>query len=104
MIFHKNCLMEDNSHEISYLFFSKTRKDVAKFVVCCSRDWRFKELNLQEIKTLFPCMVYACFCVNGHAAPYVAFHLGPCCLPKCLFTGIQNETGYILPIYQPKSC
>ena len=21
---------------------SKTRKDVAKFVVCCSRDWRFK--------------------------------------------------------------
>ena len=41
------------------------------------------------------------FCVNGHAAPYVAFQLGLCCLPKCLFTGIQNETGYILPIYQP---
>ena len=25
------------------LFFSKIRKDVAKFVVYCSRDWRFKE-------------------------------------------------------------
>ena len=24
------------------LFFSEIRKDVAKFVVCCSRDWRFK--------------------------------------------------------------
>ena len=23
-------------------FFSKIRKDVAKFLVCCSRDWRFK--------------------------------------------------------------
>ena len=23
------------------LFFSKVWKDVAKFVVCCSRDWRF---------------------------------------------------------------
>ena len=26
MIFHKNCLLADNSHEISYLIFSKTRK------------------------------------------------------------------------------
>ena len=25
------------------LFFSKIRKDVTKFVVCCSRDWRFKD-------------------------------------------------------------
>ena len=24
------------------LFFSKNKKDVAKIVVCCSRDWRFK--------------------------------------------------------------
>ena len=24
------------------LFLLKTRKDVAKFVVCCSRDWHFK--------------------------------------------------------------
>ena len=24
------------------LFFSKIRKDVAIFVVCCSRDWCFK--------------------------------------------------------------
>ena len=42
MIFHENRLLAD-SHEISCLiFFSKIRKDVAKFVVCCSRDWRFK--------------------------------------------------------------
>ena len=24
------------------LFYSKIRKDAEKFVVCCSRDWRFK--------------------------------------------------------------
>ena len=24
------------------LFLSKIRKDIAKFVVCCSHDWRFK--------------------------------------------------------------
>ena len=29
MIFHENCLLADNSHEISYLIFSKIRKDVA---------------------------------------------------------------------------
>ena len=28
------------------LFLSKSRKDVAKFVVCCSRDWPFKGLCL----------------------------------------------------------
>ena len=42
MISHKNRLLVDISHEISYLIFSKIRKDAAKFVVCCSRDWRFK--------------------------------------------------------------
>ena len=26
MIFHENCLLADNSHEISYLIFSKIRK------------------------------------------------------------------------------
>ena len=34
MIFHEKCLLADNSHEIPLLiFFSKIRKDVAKFVV-----------------------------------------------------------------------
>ena len=28
------------------LFHSKIRKDVTKFVVCCSRDWRIKGLKL----------------------------------------------------------
>ena len=36
MIFHENRLLADDSHEISYLIFLKIRKDVAKFVVCCS--------------------------------------------------------------------
>ena len=38
MIFHENRLLADDSHEISYLFLWV----VTKFVVCCSRDWRFK--------------------------------------------------------------
>ena len=43
MIFHENCLPADDSHEISFLiFFSKIRKDVAKFVVCCSHDFKFQ--------------------------------------------------------------
>ena len=31
-------MLADDSHEISYLIFSKIRKDGAKFVVCCNRD------------------------------------------------------------------
>ena len=42
MIFHENGLLADDSHEISYLIFLKIKKDVAKFVVCCSRDWHFR--------------------------------------------------------------
>ena len=42
MIFHENCLLADNSHEKSYLIFSKIWKDVGKFVVCCSCDLGFK--------------------------------------------------------------
>ena len=42
MIFHENRLLADDSHVTSCLIFSKIRKDVAKFVVCCSREWRFK--------------------------------------------------------------
>ena len=42
MIFHENRLPADISHEISYLIFSKIENDVAKFVVRCSCDWRFK--------------------------------------------------------------
>ena len=34
MIFHENCLLADDSHEIHTLFFSKSKKDVAKCVVC----------------------------------------------------------------------
>ena len=41
MIIHENRLLADDSHEMSYLIFLKIRKDVEKFVVCCSRDWCF---------------------------------------------------------------
>ena len=34
------------------LLFSKIRKDVTKFVVCCSRDWRVKG-NVLKCQTLF---------------------------------------------------
>ena len=52
MIFHENQLLADDSHEKSYLIFvKKNRIDFTKFVICCSRDWRFKGLitgsNLQ---------------------------------------------------------
>ena len=52
MIFHENRLLADDSHEKSYLtiltkyhtlFWSKNKKDVAKIVVSCSRDWRFED-------------------------------------------------------------
>ena len=50
MIYHENRLLADDSHEISYLFFFKIRKDVTKFVVSCSRDWLFKGLGLIKIQ------------------------------------------------------
>ena len=49
MVFHENRLLADDSHELSYLIFFESfifillvGKDVTKFVVCCSCDWRFK--------------------------------------------------------------
>ena len=42
MIFHENRLLADDSHVISYLIFVENWETVVKFVVCCSRDWRFK--------------------------------------------------------------
>ena len=33
------------------------------------------------------------FILANSADPYAAFHVGPYCLIKCLFTGIQNENG-----------
>ena len=36
MIFHENRLPADDSQEISPYFFAKIKKDVAKFVVCCT--------------------------------------------------------------------
>ena len=51
------------------LFLSKTRKDVSKFVVCCSLDWRFKGYYalIEHAGKLFPSGAYCfagqqCFC------------------------------------------
>ena len=50
MRFHENRLLADDSHVISYLsFFSKMGANVTKFVVCCSRDCRFKGLCMNTI-------------------------------------------------------
>ena len=45
MIFHENPLLANDSQENHTLFLSKTRKDVAKFVICCIHDWRLKDFN-----------------------------------------------------------
>ena len=37
IVYWQTTLMKYN-----YLFLLKIRKDVAKFVVCCSHDWHFK--------------------------------------------------------------
>ena len=49
MISHENRLLADDSHEISFLISFKIRKDVAKFVACCSRDWPFKSKNIMDL-------------------------------------------------------
>ena len=53
MIFHGNRLLADDSHVIPYLIFVVNRKGVAKFVVCCSRDWRFKDQIYDRIQRNF---------------------------------------------------
>ena len=45
MIFHENRLLADDSNEISYLIFFENSERCCKFVVCCSRDWRFKVIK-----------------------------------------------------------
>ena len=51
MIFHENRLLVDDPHEISYLIFLKIRKNVAKFVVCFSRDRRLKTQTFASCQT-----------------------------------------------------
>ena len=40
------------SADDSPYFFSKIGKDVAKFVVCCIRDWHFKRLIADWVSVL----------------------------------------------------
>ena len=70
MIFHENRLLADDSHKQTILmkyhtlFLSKIGKDVAKFVVCCSRDWRFKGFLFRVlIETIVVLSTHnICFC------------------------------------------
>ena len=66
MIFHENCLLADNSHEISYLIFSKIRKDVAKLssdaVVIGALKVKVKQPGL---------FLYVRLGVNIHYWPYI---------------------------------
>ena len=45
MKFYENRLLASILLKYHTLFFSKIGKDVAKFVVCCSWDWRFLGLT-----------------------------------------------------------
>ena len=45
MIFHENCLL-----------FSKIKKDVAKFLVCCNRDLRFK--GYSQASSIFETVIF----------------------------------------------
>ena len=42
ILFHEICLLATILMKYHTLFFSKIKKDIAKFVFCCSHDWRFK--------------------------------------------------------------
>ena len=42
MVFHENRMPAAILMKYQTFFFLKTGKDVAKFVVCCSRDWCIK--------------------------------------------------------------
>ena len=55
MIFHENCLLADNSHERSYLFFSKLMKDVTKFVALRPKSTAMVMVGRSvHLTTLFP--------------------------------------------------
>ena len=88
MIFHENRLLADDSYEVSFLIFSKIRKDVAKFVVCCSSDWRFKS-GWRGVPD--------CVLANSDKAyeilRSVAIQLGLHCLQKIQLRGFQFTKG-----------
>ena len=61
MIFHENRLLADVSHEISYLIFSKIRKDVAKLSSAADVMVR-REMQAQYVVTcllMFITVTYA---------------------------------------------
>ena len=54
-------LLADDSHGISNLFFFlKIEEFFAKFVLCCSRDWRFK-VKAPKASSLFLVVTYGSY-------------------------------------------
>ena len=58
MIFHENHLLADDSHEISYLFFSKIRKDVTNLssaaIVIGALRVKYQSANFSVMLGRFP--------------------------------------------------
>ena len=78
MVFHENRLLTYDSHERSYLFFSKIRQDIAKCVVCCSRDWRFKVVSTKRVETFSNYSPNSCFLtksfIDADREPLSVYH------------------------------
>ena len=71
MLFHENRLLAEDFQEISYLdtlFYSKIRKAVSKFAVCCSHDWRFKGkvLFLFSVSANLSCFMIVQIFIDKH--------------------------------------
>ena len=54
----------------------------------------FKGSSVTIYKMILYLSLDSVFILYDEMAPYAAFHLGLHCLPKYLFSGIQNENGY----------
>ena len=91
MIFRESRLLADDSHVISYLIFVKNwEKGVAKFLVCCSRDWRFKGLGLKysaSLRTYDKLRLKVCSVLLG---------------PRCEQQIDKTEPSLLNPVHCPK--
>ena len=83
MIFHENRLLADDSHDISYLIFVENWENISKFVVCCSRDWCFKDkiyILSQNYKTTHKALYFNIQLVKVIHSIYKALlHIKECC-------------------------
>ena len=85
------------------LFFSKNRKDVAKFVVCCSVDWYFKVKS--QILIDSDCVRNSI--VSSLFVLFNSLHTGKfCMLFCCLLIFFQNQLfqKFVWDINIPSEC